>query len=58
MHDYHTAVLSEAVIRRVFWVHWFHKTPHINLTLQRVNSTFDPLSPVYQEVNMTPFFTY
>ncbi|KAB7496885.1 Protein tweety [Armadillidium nasatum] len=44
-------VTSEAVIRRVFWVEWFHRAPHINLTLQKVNSTFDPFSPVYQEVN-------
>ncbi|RXG71805.1 Protein tweety [Armadillidium vulgare] len=42
-------VTSEAVIRRVFWVEWFHRAPHINLTLQKVNSTFDPFSPVYQE---------
>ncbi|KAK3854363.1 hypothetical protein Pcinc_039152 [Petrolisthes cinctipes] len=34
---------------RVFWVDWFHLTPHINLTLHPVNSSFNPFSPVYQE---------
>jgi len=42
-------VAAEGMVQRVFWVHWFHHTPHINLTLQFVNSTFDPSSPVYQE---------
>ncbi|KAK8377256.1 hypothetical protein O3P69_013720 [Scylla paramamosain] len=42
-------VVSEAVVQRVFWVEWFHSTPHINLTLHPVNSTFNPFSPVYQE---------
>ncbi|XP_066938658.1 protein tweety-like isoform X3 [Macrobrachium rosenbergii] len=43
------SVTSEAVLQHVFWVDWFHKAPHINLTLHFVNATFDPLSPVYQE---------
>ncbi|KAG0715252.1 Protein tweety [Chionoecetes opilio] len=41
------SVVSE--VRRVFWVEWFHNTPHVNLTLHPVNSTFNPFSPVYQE---------
>ncbi|KAK8742167.1 hypothetical protein OTU49_002154 [Cherax quadricarinatus] len=43
------SVVSEAVVQRVFWVDWFHHTPHINLTLHPVNDTFSPLSPIYQE---------
>ncbi|KAK7077304.1 Protein tweety, partial [Halocaridina rubra] len=43
------SVISETVAQRVFWVDWFHFTPHINLTLHSVNSTFNPFSPVYQE---------
>lgn len=27
-----------------------HSLPHLNVTLHRVNSTFDPQSPVYLEV--------
>lgn len=27
-----------------------HTLPHLNVTLHRVNSTFDPQSPVYLEV--------
>lgn len=49
--DGYSEVTQEAVVRsRVFWVDWFHLTPHINLTLHPVNSTFNPFSPVYQEV--------
>lgn len=43
------SVVSEAVRQRVFWVDWFHLTPHINLTFHPVNTTFNPLSPIYQE---------
>ncbi|XP_071551912.1 protein tweety isoform X2 [Panulirus ornatus] len=43
------SVVSEAVRQRVFWVDWFHLTPHINLTFHPVNATFNPLSPIYQE---------
>lgn len=28
-----------------------HSVPHINVTLHRVNSTFDPKSVVYREVS-------
>lgn len=28
-----------------------HSVPHINVTLNRVNSTFDPKSIIYKEVS-------
>lgn len=30
-----------------------HSVPHINVTLDRVNSTFDPRSVAYKEVSIT-----
>ena len=33
-----------------FFVKYFRYIPHINLTFNRVNDTFNPKSPVYQEV--------
>lgn len=29
-----------------------HSVPHINVTLHRVNSTFDPKSVIYKEVSI------
>lgn len=28
-----------------------HSVPHINMTMQRVNSTFDPKNVIYKEVS-------
>lgn len=33
-----------------------HSVPHINVSLDRVNSTFDPKSVVYKEVSSTIAF--
>lgn len=34
-----------------WWVVWLHSVPHLNLRLQRVDSTFSPGDETYQEVS-------
>lgn len=32
-----------------------HSVPHLNITLNSVNSTFDPKSAIYKEVSFTQY---